>query len=145
MSLEKIQNQLALKHLVDHFSNLADVKDVDAQLPLFTEDANVTTYIGGELFADMHGREEIGQVFKSFLANFHTVYHLNGQHTVDIDGDKAEGINYCQVTLIADKDGKNEIQTHGVRYQDSYVKINGEWLIAKRVANFMFSDVRMMG
>lgn len=43
----------ALKDLVDTFSNLADEKRVAEQMPLFTEDAQVTTYIGGQLFADM--------------------------------------------------------------------------------------------
>ena len=38
-----VQDQLALKRLVDTFSNLADVKDVDSQILLFTEDAEVIT------------------------------------------------------------------------------------------------------
>ncbi len=61
----------ALKDLVDTFSNLADEKRVAEQMPLFTEDAQVTTYIGGKLFADMKGRAEIEKVFSDFLANFH--------------------------------------------------------------------------
>ena len=74
-----LQHRFELKHLGDHFSNFADVKDVDSQLPLFTENAEVTTFIKGELFANAKGREEIGGVFKAYLAQFHTVYHLNGQ------------------------------------------------------------------
>ena len=52
LSLQQINDRFEIKHLVDHFSNLADVKDVDAQMPLFAENAEVTTYIQGELFAD---------------------------------------------------------------------------------------------
>ena len=67
----------ALKELVDTFSNLADEKKVAEQMPLFTADAVVNTYIGGELVFAMTGRSEIEKVFSTFLAPFHTVYLYN--------------------------------------------------------------------
>ena len=57
--IETLTEKQAIKELVDTFSNLADIKDVAAQGPLFTEDGHVTTYIGGELFADLKNRAEI--------------------------------------------------------------------------------------
>lgn len=56
--------------------------------------------------------------------------------------DTAEDITYCQVALVADKDGQDEMLTHYVRYQDSYQRVGGVWQIAKRVANFMYSETR---
>ena len=136
----------ALKELVDTFSNLADEKKVAEQMPLFTENAVVNTYIGGELVFAMTGRAEIENVFSTFLAPFHTVYHLNGQFTVtDLQADSAAAITYCQVHLVEEKDGKNLMHRHSVRYQDRYVKQDGQWLIAHRVANFMISDTRELG
>lgn len=133
----------ALKTLVDTFSNLADEKKVAEQMPLFTEDAQVTTYIGGKLFADMHGRAEIEKVFSDFLSAFHTVYHLNGQHTVTNLGDtQADAITYCQVFLVESRDGKDLLHSHSVRYNDHYEKVGGTWLIKKRIARFMISDTR---
>lgn len=76
--MQELLDKLALKELVDTFSILADEKKVSEQMPLFSADANVVTYIGGEFFADMKGVGEIEKVFTDFLANFHTVYHLNG-------------------------------------------------------------------
>lgn len=144
MNLQQIENRFALNHLVDHFSNLADVKDVDAQLPLFTEQAEVITYMQGELFAHAKGRAQIGEVFKDYLAQFHTVYHLNGQQTIEfLDENQAQGISYCQVTLVSEQDGKDQIVTHYVRYQDNYQLVDGQWQIAKRVANFMYSETRI--
>ena len=32
--------------------------------------------------------------------------------------------------------------THYVRYNDSYAKINGRWVIQKRIAHFMYSETR---
>ena len=136
----------ALKELVDTFSNQADEKKVAEQMPLFTENAVVNTYIGGELVFAMTGRAEIEHVFSTFLTPFHTVYHLNGQFTVtDLQADSAEAITYCQVHLVEEKDGKNLMHSHSVRYQDRYVKQDGKWLIAHRVANFMISDTRELG
>ncbi len=56
--------------------------------------------------------------------------------------DTTEGITYCQVALVADKDGQDEMLTHYVRYQDSYARVGGVWQIAKRVADFMYSETR---
>ena len=135
----QIQDQLALKRLVDTFSNLADVKDVDAQVLLFTEDAEVISKSGEQVFVSK-GREEIGKAFSGFLALFDVVYHLNGQQTVDIDGDTATGISYCFVTLI----GGGKKNQSGVRYHDTYVKQDGRWLIKKRESDFMFTTTEDM-
>ncbi len=139
--IETLIEKQAIKELVDTFSNLADIKDVAAQGPLFTEDGHVTTYIGGELFADLKNRAEIVDVFTDFLANFKRVYHLNGQLTIHLLSDNcAEGINYCHVVLTEEKDGKEIVHNHYVRYNDTYVKEEGKWLIQRRIVNFMISD-----
>ncbi|WP_109078280.1 nuclear transport factor 2 family protein [Aggregatibacter kilianii] len=144
--IEILTEKQSIKELVDTFSNLADEKNVAAQGPLFAEDAHVTTYIGGELFADMTGRAEIVNVFTHFLANFKTVYHLNGQLTIsNLTETSADAITYCHVVLVEEKDGKEMMHNHHVRYNDSYAKVNGEWLIKRRIANFMISDSREVG
>ena len=134
MNAQQIEDQLALKRLVDTFSNLADVKDVDSQVLLFTEDAEVISRSNGQVFTSK-GREEIGKAFAGYLALFDVVYHLNGQQVVDIDGDTATGISYCFVTLI----GQGKKNQSGVRYHDTYVKQDGRWLIKKRESDFMFT------
>ncbi|RGE49156.1 bile acid 7-alpha-dehydratase [Mannheimia granulomatis] len=143
MNLQQIQDRLALKDLVDTFSNLADEKKVAEQMPLFTKDAIVNTYIGGKLVFEMAGVTQIEEVFTTFLTPFHSVYHLNGQHTVTfVDENNATAINYCAVKLVETKDGKEILHDHSVRYADTYVKQDGKWLIAKRIANFMISETR---
>ena len=133
------EDQLALKKLVDTFSNLADVKDVKSQMDLFTDDAEVHSKSGENVFVSK-GKEQIGNAFASYLAQFEVVYHLNGQQTVEIDGDTATGISYCFVTLI----GNGKRNQSGVRYHDTYVKQDGKWLIKHRESNFMFTTVEDM-
>lgn len=136
----------ALKELVDRFSILADDKNVAAQGPLFTEDGKVTTYIGGELFAQMHNRAEIVQVFSDFLQNFHKVYHHNGQFQVtELGEDHAQAVHYCHVVLVGKQGEQEIIHNHYVRYHDHYRKQGDQWLISERTAEFMISDSRELG
>ena len=143
-SLVKYKNQAELKELVDTFSILADKKDTDAQTFLFTEDAQVYNYDEGKLTTVLKGREEIGKAFRDYLALFETVYHINGQQTVNIDGDKADGISYCQVVLVRIENGEKIALIRGVYYNDEYTNINGKWLISKRTSNFVWSDSRII-
>ena len=139
--IQRLEDQAAIKRVIDTFSNLADVKDIATQMHLFTEDAIVETYFGDTLFASMRGREEIGRTFSSFIENFETMYHMNGQCTVDIDGDRATSSHYCLVFLISAADGKKLKNINGVTYKDEYVRRDGGWLISKRVSCFTWRDV----
>ena len=136
MSTQKIEDQLALKKLVDTFSNLADTKDTKAQMDLFTDDAEVISKADGKTFKSK-GKKDIEKAFADYLKLFDVVYHLNGQQTVEINGNNATGISYCFVTLI----GNGKKNQSGVRYHDTYVKQNGKWLIKKRESDFMFTSV----
>lgn len=137
-----LEDQEALRRLVDTFSNLADVKDARAQTFLFTENATVETLRNGEVVSKLEGREQIGTAFGNFLNNFKTVYHMNGQHTVTVDGDNATGVLYCMTVLITPDNNKTTI---GVRYNDEYVKVEGQWLIAKRTSYFEWQEVTSIG
>lgn len=143
MIINQLVDKIALKSVVDIFSNLADEKKVTEQMDLFTEDAEVITYMGDELFAHMHGRAEIEQVFSQFLANFHQVYHLNGQHTVtELTDNQAKAVHYCAVKLVQQTNDQKLLHSHSVRYQDEYQKIGGQWLISKRIANFVITETQ---
>ena len=140
MNTNELTNRLELKELVDTFSILADTKDMAQQILLFKEDALVTSRIADQQGNSYQGRQEIGQAFTNYLNLFHTVYHINGQQTVTFTDDThATGIAYCQVVLIRDEEGKVIQLMQGVRYHDSYEKVDGKWLIAKRESNFMWS------
>lgn len=134
--LQQLEDRAALKDLVDTFSNLADTKSVDAQVLLFTEDATVDSWSEGKQVSSFTGRKQIGDAFSAYLALFDTVYHMNGQQTVELHGDHATGTSYCLVVLIGKDGDKRYRNTAGVIYHDDYVRRDGRWLIAKRVSNF---------
>ena len=134
--LQQLEDRVALKTLVDTFSNLADTKSVNTQVLLFTEDATVDSWSEGKQVSSFTGRKQIGEAFSAYLALFDTVYHMNGQQTVELDGDRATGISYCLVVLIGKDGDKRYRNTAGVIYQDEYVRRDGRWMIAKRVSDF---------
>lgn len=110
------------------------------QTLLFTEDAMVESYSGGQLVSSLKGRKQIGDTFGAYLANFETVYHINGQQTVELHGDRATGISYCLVTLIGTENGRKIKNTAGVYYNDEYLRRGSAWLIAKLVSHFAWRD-----
>jgi hypothetical protein len=136
----ELENVRALRELVDSFSILADKKEVWKQTELFTKDATVDSYVNEKLVSSLKGTQEMGNTFEAFLANFETVYHINGQHVVSINGNKAEGTLYCRVDLISSENGKKINNASGVSYKDEYVFENGQWLIAKRTSTFVWQD-----
>lgn len=138
--VQLLEDRAALKALVDTFSILADRKDVPRQVLLFTEDATVESRTGGRPRAALRGRQQIGDAFARFLANFATVYHMNGQQAVTVTGDRATGTSYSLVVLVGQGSGRTVRQTMGVVYDDEYVRREGRWLIAKRTSHFTWTD-----
>ena len=136
-----IEDRIAIKAVVDEFSNLADTKELDKQVMLFTEDGIVETISKGQSPIVLKGREQMKQAFSGFLSNFHTVYHQNGQQTIQLDESKAETVSYCRVILIGKQGDKEMKTTLYVMYKDSFVKIDGKWLIKHRTSNFIHREM----
>jgi hypothetical protein len=143
--ISPVDDKLALRELVDTFSILADKKDTKGQVLLFTQNGSVRTLRGGSEVSRLDGRANMEAAFAAFLKNFDTVYHFNGQHVVELHGNKATGILYCLVTLIGLENGKQMKTTIGVIYNDEYVRENGRWLVAKRTSDFTWQDKRELG
>lgn len=143
--IKEIEDRMAIKNLVDTFSVLADQKETQKQTLLFTENATIESVVGGQPGTTLTGRQQIGEAFGAYLKNFETVYHLNGQQTLTLNGDKASGTSYCAVTLIGLENGKRMKTSMGVYYQDDYVRQGGRWLIAKRRSTFAWQERQAVG
>lgn len=138
-SLTEIKHKMAIKQVVDTFSILADTKEIDKQVLLFTEDGVVESKVNGQSTV-LKGRQQLFQAFSGFLSNFHIVYHQNGQQTVELNGDRANSTSYCRVILIGKQNGKDVKTTFYVIYRDQFVNKEGKWLIAHRISNFVHTE-----
>lgn len=139
--LAAIEDKMAIKYVVDEFSNLADTKEIDKQVLLFTEDGIVESISNGQPGTPLKGRKQLKQAFSAFLSNFHTVYHQNGQQTIHLQGNKAEAVSYCRVILVGKQNEKEIKTTLYTIYKDSFVKEKGKWLIKHRTSNFVHREV----
>lgn len=144
--IARMEDRMAIKHVVDVFSNLADVKQIDKQVLLFTEDAVVTSYSAGTLVSELKGRAQLLATFSGFLAGFDVVYHQNGQQTIDeLTDSTAKATSYCHVILVGMQDGKRMKTTMHTIYSDQFVKRDGVWLIAKRRSDFVWREAVEVG
>ena len=140
MNIQEIEDRILLRELVDKVSMLGDRKDFSAQVELFDDNALSETFAGDTPILRLTGRKAMAEAFPVFLKDFKTVYHLNGQQVVTLEGDSAKGTCYCVITLIKIGKEKTLTTTIGAVYQDEYIRKNNRWLIAKRVGNFEWQE-----
>ena len=135
------RRKIAIKNVVDVFSNLADTKEIEKQVLLFTEDGIVESYSNGVASSTLKGRNQLKEAFTAFLSSFRTVYHQNSQQTIDLRGDEATATSYCRVILVGEQEGKQVKTTLYTIYTDEFVKIDNKWLIKHRKSNFVWREV----
>lgn len=139
--IQTIEDKMAIKQVVDVFSNLADTKEIGKQVLLFSEDGVVESYANGKQTSSLKGRQQMEQAFSGFLSKFHIVYHQNGQQTIDeLSDNTAKATSYCRVILVGKQDGKEMKTTMYTVYKDEFVKQNGKWLIKHRTSNFIRTE-----
>jgi ketosteroid isomerase-like protein len=127
-------DRLAIRELVDAYAHCADRRDADGQKALFTEDTHFVVYMdgqGSEPTQVLDGREALIPVFDA-LNNYQATMHFNGQSTIALDGDEATGESYCIAHHLFTDDGERKLMIAWLRYGDTFVKVDGEWLFAER-------------
>ena len=98
--------------------------------------------MGGTLVADVSGRENMEKDFNGHASLVKTYFTMNGQHTVEIDGDTATGVFFSQIKMIRESEGKDILTDYSVKYDDKYVYQNGKWLIKERTGYFIIVEER---
>lgn len=142
MTLEMVQTKEDLRNLVDDYAYLGDEKKVSEVMDLFTPDLTYKVYMNGNLISNVSGREEMERNFNGHAAEVKTYFTLNGQHTVKISGDTANGISFATMKMVRETEGQNILTDYNVKYEDHYLKLNGTWLIKDRIGHFMIIEAR---
>src|SRR5258705_11471773 len=86
-------DRLAIRELFDAYAHCADRRDADGQKALFTVDTRFAVFMDGEGTQPtyvLEGREALTPIFAD-LNRYQATTHFNGQSTVAIDGDHADG------------------------------------------------------
>jgi len=120
--------------LIDQYSYCADTRDAQGQMSLFTADTNFEVFLDSKSSTAtqvINNRQDLFPVFDN-LNTYLATMHFNGQSTVKLNGDRANGITYCRAYHLNVPDGVQKLMIAGIRYYDIMVKQDGKWLFAER-------------
>lgn len=144
MTLEILKTKEELRDLIDAYAYLSDEKKIAEVMALFTPDTTYKVYMGDFLAANVSGTESMEKEFNGHASLVKTYFTMNGQHTVQIDGDTATGVSFSQIKMIRESKGKSVITDYSVKYDDKYVHQDGKWLIKERIGYFIIVEERAL-
>jgi uncharacterized protein (TIGR02246 family) len=131
-----VQDRLDLMDLVARYAECIDSGDAECYAGLFTPDGVLETRSG-----TAHGRAEIkawlqGLFDENRAGTQSRLKHFLGLPIIRGDGDRATVRTYVTIPKHLDS-GEIMINMAGT-YLDDCVKLNGEWLFARRVISIEF-------
>lgn len=132
--VRRIEDREAIRRLVSLYTLAMDDRDMDLAARIFARDA-VLTYPGGSpLF---RGRDAIVAFYRERLAPTGPSFHFTHDQIVewdDGDPDRATGLVACH----AETSGGGRQFISAIRYEDVYVREDGEWRFSRRTLTFLY-------
>ena len=147
ISPNEAADRLAIRELVEAYAHCADRRDAKGQMSLFTPDTHFVVYMNAKdpkPSQELHSREALAPVFAD-LNQYDATTHFVGQSTIfAITGDRATGEAYCLAHHVTVGDCKRRLMIASLRYDDTFVKIDGSWLFAERLLYVDWVDERAL-
>jgi SnoaL-like protein len=129
-------DRLAIRELVEGYAHCADRRDAKGQMALFTPDTHFVVYMNAKdptPSQELHTRDGLAPVFDD-LNKYAATMHFVGQSTIlTLTNDRATGEAYTLAHHLTIDGAKRKLMIATLRYNDSFVKTNGEWLFAERL------------
>jgi hypothetical protein len=147
ISPEEAADRLAIRELVEAYAHCADRRDAKGQMALFTADTHFVVYMNAKdsmPSQDLHSREALAPVFAD-LNKYDATTHFVGQSTIfTLTADRATGEAYCLAHHVTVGDGKRRLMLASLRYHDTFVKSDDQWLFAERLLYVDWLEVRAL-
>jgi hypothetical protein len=135
ISPNEAADRLAVRELVEAYAHCADRRDAKGQMSLFTADTHFVVYMNAKdptPSQDLHGREALAPVFAA-LNQYDATTHFVGQSTIlTLTDDRGTGEAYCLAHHVTVDRDTRRLMVASLRYLDTFVKIDGEWLFSER-------------
>jgi hypothetical protein len=130
-NLEEIE---AIRNLKATYCYAVDSKNWQQTAELFTENADAD--FGP--FGQYKGRENVATFFRNLPQGLPLCIHMIHNPLIKVEGDTATGVWYFEVpgTLVLPA-GETAVWIQG-RYNEEYIKLDGEWKIKKLVCTFHY-------
>jgi hypothetical protein len=105
-------------------------------MALFTADTHFVVYMNAKdpnPSQELRSREQLASVFAD-LNKYAATMHFLGQTTIlTLTSDRGAGETYCLPHHLTIEGGKRQLMIAALRYYDTFVKVDGEWLFAERL------------
>jgi SnoaL-like domain len=140
-------DRLAIRELVEAYAHCADRRDANGQMALFTADTHFVVYMNAKdpkPSQELRSREALAPVFAE-LNQYQATTHFVGQSTVfTLTRERATGEAYCLAHHVRVNGGKRSLMVASLRYNDTFVKMDGAWQFAKRLFYLDWVDERAL-
>lgn len=128
-TIRPVSEPWALVDLCNAYAFAVDTEDVEGIGACFTDDAVFGQRDTG-VESVVHGSAAVKEMFVQVYANTRARWHGVANHRSTRIDDHATGMPY--LVAIADLNSGGRLVYHGYR-DDEYVRVDGRWLIARRV------------
>ena len=129
-------DRIAIRELVEAYAHCADRRDANGQMALFTTDTHFVVYMNAKdrtPSQELHSRAALAPVFAD-LNKYDVTMHFVGQSTIlSLEHDKGTGETYCLAHHLTVAGEKRRLMIAALRYYDTFVKEDTEWLFAERL------------
>src|SRR6202142_1888300 len=133
---EEAADRLAIRELVEAYAHCADRRDAKGQMALFTPDTHFVVYMNAKDSVpsqELHSREALAPVFAD-LNKYDATTHFVGRSTIiTLTNERATGEAYCLAHHVTVDGEKRRLMVASLRYQDTFVKMDGARLFAERL------------
>jgi hypothetical protein len=135
ISPEEAADRLAIRELIEAYAHSADRRDAKGQMSLFTVDTHFVVFMNAKdptPSQELHSREALAPLFAD-LNQYDATTHFVGQSTIfTLTADRATGEAYCLAHHVTINGGKRRLMLASLRYLDTFLKVDGDWLFAER-------------
>ncbi|MFN0095465.1 MAG: nuclear transport factor 2 family protein [Dehalococcoidia bacterium] len=123
-TLQQLIDERDITALMVRYADRIDAKDPEGSAACFAPDG-VGVYWG-----EYRGRAAIADRLRGILDDFHATSHHLSNVMIDLDGDRATAQAY--VYAFHRVKPSNEAMHYWGRWVDELVRVDGEWLFARR-------------
>ena len=135
MDIQQLLDLEAIKQLRYSFSWYLETSDPDALADLFTKDAVIDVGPWGRMEGQDAIRKGYGRAYKG--QDPLTAMHAVTNPRIRLDGDRATGKWYL-LDLVLGPGDESPLKVVGI-YDEDYVKVDGEWKMARLTLEFLWS------
>jgi hypothetical protein len=147
ISLLEVADRLAIRELIEAYAHCADRRDAQGQMALFTADTHFVVYMNAKdpkPSQELHSRESLAPVFAD-LNKYDATTHFVGQSTIfTLTSERGTGEAYTLAHHITVKGESRRLMLASLRYNDTFVKVDGAWLFAERLLYVDWVDERAL-